>query len=331
MNRRTLTTSFVGLTLAASLTGCGLGASIVGVHDAPAERTDTAPLNVDGAGNVAARVLDAAVAARAAKGAEATTLQPTVLAAAALAQAQAATRIGAVASSDPLQKSSNPKVVAISRGKAWPRAILVGTLDEASKTQTLHVLMSTAPADPFKVYASVPMLPGTSVPAMGDLASGSPLVKATDKSGAPMAPEAALATYAGALNYPKPTASKEVTTADAYATALRTSAAGQVKSLGKLAYFSQRHTSVPQNIIAFRLADGGTVTFGQLTRLDVISTSKAAKELVIPASYSKLVGKTKATSSVSITSLENIIMVIPAKGAATAVGADEQLVSATAK
>jgi len=331
MNRRILTTSIAGLALSASLTGCGLGDSIVGLRDAPIERTDTAPLNVDGANSVASRVLDSATAARGAKGAAAAKAQAAVLSDAALAQAQAATKLGTVTASDPLQKTNNPQIVAVSRGKAWPRAILVGTLDEASKTQTLHVLVSTAAAVPFKVYASVPMLPGTSVPAMGDLSTGSPLVKATDKAGAPLTPAEALAAYAAGLNYPKPVASKAVTTADAYATALRTSTAAQVKSLGALATFTQAHTPVAKNTIAFRLADGGTVTFGQLDRRDVISTTPAAKELIIPATYSKLVGKTKASKNIVISSLENVIMVVPAKGAATTVGADEQIISATAQ
>lgn len=331
MTRRSVTTSVAALTAALALTGCGLGSAVVGVHDAPAERTDAAPLNVDGAENVAARVLDAAVAARGAKGDAAAKAQPTVLAGTALAQARAATKLGTVSGPDPLHKATDPQVVAISRGKKWPRAILVGTLDEASKTQTLHVLMSTAATDPFKVYASVPMLPGTSVPAMGDLASGATFVAPTDKAGAPLAPSEALAAYAASLNYPKPTANKAVGTADAYATALRTSAAAQVKSLGKLASLTQAHTPVTDGTLAFRLADGGTVTFGQLVRRDVISASKDAKELVIPGTYSKLVGKTKASKTITITSLESLVMVVPAKGAATTVGADEQMVSATAQ
>ena len=331
MNRRTLSTSLVALVSAAALTGCGVGDSLVGLHDAPAEQTNVAPLNVDGAEKVAARVLDAAVAARSATGAGAAKAQGAVLADAALAQAQAATKLGTVSASDPLQKATDPQVVAVSRGKAWPRAILVGTLDQASKTQTLHVLMSKAAADPFKVYASVPMLPGTSVPAIGDLAAGAPLVKATEKAGAPLTPAEALSAYAASLNYPKPTVHKAVTATDAYATALRTSAAAQVKSLGALASFGQVHTPVPATTVAFRLADGGTVTFGQLTRRDTITASAAAKELVIPATYSKLVGKAKASKNIVINSLENVVMVVPAKGAATTVGADEQMVSATAQ
>ncbi len=86
-----------------------------------------------------------------------------------------------------------------------------------------------------------------------------------------------------------------------------------------------------KNTLAFELADGGTVTFGQLTRRDVITASAGAKELVIPANYSKLVGKSKATKNIVINSLEQLVVVIPAKGVATTVGADEQLVSATAQ
>ncbi|KGN39603.1 hypothetical protein [Knoellia subterranea] len=332
MNRRTFTTSFVAFALAATLTGCGLGNSIVGVHDAPAERTDVAPLNIDGAENVAARVLDEAAAARGAKGADAAKAQSAVLAGAALTQAQAATKLGTVGNADPLQRASDPQVVSISRGKAWPRAILVGTLDEASKTQTLHVLMSTAAADPFKVYASVPMLPGTSVPAMDDLANGAPLVKPDDKTGAPLAPNQGLGAYAAALNYPKPVANAAVATKDAFATALQASTAGQVKALGALASFAQQHTLIPKETVAFRLKDGGSVVFGQLTRADTFTASAGAKELGIPATYAKLVGNKKTTpKKLQITSLENIVMVIPAKGAATVVAADEQLVSGTAQ
>lgn len=330
MNRRTVTTTLAGVLLASTLTGCGIGESIVGLHDAPAERKDVAPLNVDGAENVASRVLTEAAAARSAKGADAAKAQQAVLADAALTQAQVATKTGTASASDPLQKASDPQVVAISQGKAWPRAILVGTLDSASKTQTLHVLMSKAASDPFKVYASVPMLPGTSIPAMGDLAAGAPLAKPDDKAGAPVSPNEALAAYAAGLHYPKPVASKTVATKDAFATALRASTTAQVKSLGKLASFSQVHTPDPKKTLAFRLAGGGTVTFGQMSRKDGITAGAETKELNIPAKYQKLVGTSKATKTFAINSLESVVMVVPASGAATVVGADEQVVSGSA-
>ncbi|WP_404381492.1 hypothetical protein LL946_13560 [Knoellia locipacati] len=330
MNRRSITTSLVALVSAAALTGCGVGNAVVGVQDAPAERTDVAPLNVDGAEKVASRVLDAAVAARAAKGAAAAKAQGAVLADAALAQAQAATRLGTVAASDPLQRASDPQVVAVSRGKAWPRAILVGTLDQASKTQTLHVLMSKAAADPFKIYASVAMLPGTSVPAMGDLATGAPLVGSGSKGAMVATPAEALTAYGAALGHPKPTPSKVVSNRDAFATALRTSNAAQSKSLGALATLTAKHTITPRTI-SFQLADGGAVVFGQLNRQDVITAKPTAKVLGIPATYNKLVGKSTASKSLTINSLESLVMIVPTQGAATVVGADEQLVSASAK
>lgn len=329
MKRRSVTTSVVALAAAAALTGCGLASAVVGLHDAPVERTDAAPLNVDGAENVAARVLDAAVAARGAKGAAAAKAQPAVLAGSALTHARAVTKLGTVAASDPLQRPVDPQVVAISRGKQWPRAILVGTLDEASKTQTLHVLMSTAATDPFKVYASVPMLPGTSVPALGDFATGAPLVGAGSKGAMVATPQQALTAYAGALGHPTPAANKLVSNRDSFATALRASNAAQTKSLGALATLTQKHAVAP-GTLAFQLADGGALVFGQLTRQDVIAAKPTAKALGIPATYSKLVGKTTATKSLTINSLESLVMLVPTKGAATVVGADEQLVSATA-
>ena len=52
MTRRTLTTTIAAAALVAGLTGCGVGSAVVGLHDAPAERKDVAPLNVDGAETV---------------------------------------------------------------------------------------------------------------------------------------------------------------------------------------------------------------------------------------------------------------------------------------
>lgn len=237
-----------------------------------------------------------------------------------------------MAASDPLQSKSDPQVVAVSQGSKWPRAMLVGTLDEASRTQTLHVLMSKAASDPFKVYASVPMLPGTSVPALGDLATGTPLVAPTDAAGAPLAPNQSLAAYAAALAYPKPVASKAVATKDAYATALRTSAAAQVKSLGKPGHLHPGAHAEPEvhHRLPSRRRRHGDLRPGS----PAATSSRRApppRSLVIPGTYSKLVGKTKAKKSLTITSLENVVMVVPAKGAATTVGADEQMVSATAE
>ncbi|PRY62874.1 hypothetical protein BCF74_10381 [Knoellia remsis] len=330
MTRRTLTTTIAAAALVAGLTGCGVGSAVVGLHDAPAERKDVAPLNVDGAETVAARVLASASAARSATGAGAAKAQSAVLAGSALSQAQAATKVGSAPKAAPLSKGADPQVIAISQGQQFPRAILAATLDEASKTQTLHVLLSGKATEPFKVYASVDMLAGTSVPALGDLAAGAPLAKPTDKAGGTLAPQAALAAYAAAINYPKPTANKAVATKDAYATRLRTTAEAQAKALNGLATLTQVHTLDPKSVIAFRLADGGTVTFGQLARKDTITATAKAKELKIPAKYSKLVGKTTATKNIVINNLESIVMVVPPKGAARTVAADEQVVSGSA-
>ena len=315
MRRRTLTTTLVALTAAVSLTGCGVGDSIVGLRDAPAERTDTAPLNVDGAEKVAARVLDAATAARGAAGAEAAKAQPTVLAGAALAQAQAATKLGAVSASDPLQQGQRPAGrrdlarlgVAARHARRHPRP---GQQDPDAARP--HVDGGRGPVQGLRVRPDAARHERA-----GD---GRPRRRRAARQARRQGRRAAVPDRGpGRLcrrrsttrsRWPPRPSRPRTPTPPRCAPRRRR----QVKALGALATFSQAHTPVPQHTIAFRLADGGTVTFGQLTRRDAITASPTAKELVIPANYSKLVGKTTATKNLVINSLENVVMVVPATG-----------------
>jgi hypothetical protein len=327
--------------LAALLTlgvaGCGLPAAVVGIHDAPREQPATAALDRQGAEAITIRVLDAAAKARGTTGAAAADAQAAVLTGTALASAQMAAAVAAKLGTPaaevtaPLERTEPPKVLAVSRGQQWPRAILASTLDAGQGRQYLHVLVSAAPEQPFKLAASVPMLAGATLPALGDLTAGAPLVAPDDKAGMVLAPSAALSAYAAALGYPTAKASALVATDDQFTTGLRATRTAQVNSLGALASLAQVHNPVPRELLSFRLADGGAVVFARLDRSDTITVKPAAKELVLPANYAKLVGAAKASSLVYLQGMEEIVLVIPATGKATVIGAAEQLSSGTAR
>lgn len=328
--RRTVLAALAGA-LALTTAGCGATDALVGLHPPPAEAAAAAPLDAEGATGIAARLMAAARAAAGVKGAKGDAARAAVLNGDALLLADAAAARGqAVATTAELSKPPEPTVLAQSRGRGWPRAILATTLDPATSTQVLHVMVSRTPTDPFRITASVSMFGGAELPALGSEQAGAPFVAPSDATGLVLSPEKALAAYAAALARPapkKPPASVSVD--DPFGAALAASAARQSKALGSLASLRQQHVALPKGTVAFRLADGGVVAFGMLQRTDTIAVRAGAKELVLPQRYAALVGKTKVTRSVSLKSLEPVVLVVPTAGDVTAIGAEELLVSGT--
>jgi hypothetical protein len=318
-----------GLAGALLLTGCGTSAAqdaLVGIRPAPAERTESAPLNPEGAAAIAARLVAAAEAPVEGDAKAAAASREKVLTGDALAVAQAEAARGTEPASTELAAPRPPTVVAQSAGRDWPRAILAATLDEDTNTQFLHVMLSEKPEQPFRIAASVPMFGGAELPALGDAADGAPLLDVETTDGLALAPKAAVAAYAAALAHPKPKATEAVSVDDPFSTGLRTTAAAQTKALGKLGTLTQVHTPALDGAVTFRLADGGAVTFGLMRRTDTIAVRPTAKELVLPAEYAKVTGKKKVTKRLTLNSLEPFIMVVPATGKAEVIGASELLV-----
>lgn len=318
---------------ALALTGCGTQDALVGLRPAPAEQTAAAPLDVDGATAVATRLLTAADAPAEGDAKAATAAREAVLMGDALtvANARAASKATTEVAATELAAVARPTVVAQSQGRDWPRAILATTLDERTNTQFLHVMLSEKPDAPFRITASVPMFAGAELPALGDSTKGAPLLDTAAANDLAVAPRDAVAAYAAALATPKPKTTEVVAVDDPFATALRTSAAAQAKSLGKLATLTQAHEPLLDEAVTFRLADGGAVTFGLMRRTDTVSLKAAAKEVVLPAEYAKVTGKAKATKSFTLSNLEPFVMVVPATGQAEVIGATELLASGKAR
>lgn len=316
--------------LALSLGACGLGDALVGLRPAPSESPRSAPLDVEAATAVAARVLGSADQARAATGPTAKAKRAEVLVGDALTLA---TLVRPAASSDtPLTAAPVPTVLAMSSGRSWPRAMLVGTLDEATATQSLHVLVSATAEEPYRLVSTAPMLPGATLPALGPVTDGAAFLTGVSKQTiGTLTPASAATAYAAALAVPRPAkVDKRVTVTDAFSGALLRSAAAQAKALGKLATLGQTHKAAAPTITGFRLADGGAVLFTLLTRTDAISVKAGAKEILLPAEYAKLTGKTKATKAVTLTSLEPVILLVSSTGAVSVIGAAEHLIAGKA-
>lgn len=314
---------------AIGLAGCGTTEALVGLHPAPTERTASAPLDTDGATAIATRLLaEAAAPVEAGEdGGKAALAKVFTGDALALAQARAARPAAKSTQAEALATTPVPTVVAQSQGRAWPRAILVATLDAAANTQYLHVLLSQEPDEPFRIAASVPMFAGAQLPAVGPEPAGAPLLDVKASDGLPTSPEKAVGAYAAALAYPKPKDTTAVEVTDPFAQGLGRAAATQTKTLGKLASLAQTHEPRLENALTFRLADGGAVTFALMKRTDTISVKPTAKALVLPQEYAELIKKKTVAKQLVLNNLEAIVVVVPKDGVAEVIGASELLVS----
>lgn len=330
--RRTLAALALASSLA--LTGCGTVTNLAGVHPPPAETTTDAPISADMAQAIATRVLDGAVSTEGVQGAEGDTARAAVLTGTALDLAQARATIGAgKQDTNALAKPDAPKVLAVSRGTAFPRVLFTTTLDQNTRRQYLETFVSPDIATPYRLENRVAMLPGASLPAVGAVDAGTTILGPGDEAGLVMTPQAALEGYAASLALPNPAANDLVDSSDAYATALKAAQAAQVTGLGQLATYAQAHTAVPETLRVVQLADGSAVVLGRINRVDTITAAENTQELKVPESLQKFTGKATATKTITINAIESVALLVPAsgKGKVTLVGVVEQLTGGAAE
>lgn len=301
-----------------ALSGC---AGIAGVHDAPQETTDGPSISQSAGAEVTQRVLGEAAVVMDVTGKDADADRKRVLTGPALASAQARERVDQVEDGPgSLAPQAEARVLAVSRGTTWPRSILATS--RQGEEQLLHVLVADGPKTPYRLFATLPMAAGASIPAFAPPEDGV-VVKApkdvTEKDlGAARA-------WAQAVSFPAPEkAPTSVVLDDPFSSALRRNASAQQKSLGKLATYKVEH-AVGDDGIAFALADGGTLTVTGLTRKDTVTATNRAKELRMPTELADILGKSKITDRVTVNHLETVAFVTPAEGKTTVVAAAEQL------
>lgn len=328
--RRWIATRATSLTLGAglglgSLLGCGVPERVVGLRPAPTEQIGGAPFTQASAQSIATRVLAAAGLAFAAPDGR-NDDRGEVLSGPALRLAQVSNRFTTREAS--LTPRTAPQVLAISTGRAWPRRILATTV--VDDIQSLHVLIADSPTAPYKLWVSAPMLPGASIPALPPVSDGISTI--TTDAGLVASPARVLTAYCRLLDVPRTLKrSSYVTDDDAYAVALLRASAAQKKALGSLGTFTRTHRVVPDESVAFQLADGSALAFGQFTRTDQLAPTSKAKRLDLPADLAKLAGRKTVTDRLRLRWLMTTIMVIPADQPARVVGVGEQLRGISAK
>lgn len=319
-------TPFVGtmIALPVLLGGCGVGSSLAGIHDAPAEQTGGASISADTASTVSKRVIDDAVSVSRTSGAADDAERDKTLSGLALREVNAS-----VASKDRGSRAGEEvdglKVLAVSRGKDWPRAVLATS--QTKDVQYLHVLVSQAADQPYTLFADVPMAAGASVPALAPLEEGTP-VKLTKAPSQDVT--SAANSWAKGVAFPAAKkAPKDVSVSDGFSAALKKNAKKTDKELGALADYSQSQAVASGESVEFELADGGSLTFMPMTRTDTITATKKLKELKIKQPALKhVLDASTVKKSLTVKHVETIGFVTPAEGKSRVVAASDVLHSA---
>ncbi|XVX21400.1 hypothetical protein ACQP1U_05870 [Actinomycetota bacterium] len=337
MSARTMRAAAVLTVGALALTGCGVQQDaesyvrdeVIGIRPAPAEDASGGSMTEANAAKVAGAVLTAAEKAQAQTGPAGTKAREEVLTGSALTVANAhATITKAKAANAASRKgisAASPRVLSVSRGKAWPRAMFV-TTTASDKTQQLHLLRSDAVSDPWRIAATATMQPGTQVAAFDSLAEGTPMSGSDAKVA--VEPGVLLGEYAKGMAYPTPPATPHVETNDPFTTTVRKNAKGLADGLKDLATYTQVHAVEPKTTEVVPLKDGGAVVMGLLKRTDNITLTGKAQSLTPNKEFAALVDKDKLTKKAEVVTYETVLFTVPATGKAKLVGVDEQLVSA---
>jgi hypothetical protein len=313
-----------------SLTGCGAVHTVLGIHRAPTAEAASPPLTVARANSILTRVFTAAYQGDTTTGVAARAAQRTAYTGEGLRAVRARIRLASLrprVAQSPRLTPPQPRLLGISRGFGYPRVIVAQTVPSPGSLPILHLLTSPDAATPYRISASVTMMPLSTVRPFDALSQGSPLV--TDGNGLAVAPAALLSGYAAGMAFPARVPANPSFGADSFSTQLRTRAVGVAKAVATQATFSQVHRVVPRSVYAVRQASGDGLAFGVIERTDAFAVkSGQAINTIADKQFVLLSGKKQVTKWASRTTLELVAFTVPrSKGKATLVAASEQVVA----
>jgi hypothetical protein len=326
---RSMVVSVASVLMVTSVSACGATHVLLGIHQAPKQVATSAPVTVDQAKRILARVFTAAYLAQtttsAAEGAELRTAYTSE----ALLGASARVKLASVqppAATSPLL-APHPRLLAVSRGFGFPRFMVAQTVESEGALPVLHLLISPDAATPYRICLSAEMVPPATIQPFDPLTQGSPLV--TDGAGLAVAPATLLNLYAAQMAFPAKPVAKPPFAADSFFDQVTAGAVAGAKAVASQATFTQVHKVVPNSVYAVGQAGGGALVFGVLQRTDSFAV-KAGQRVNTTANkpFVLLTGKRLVSNAASISTLEFVVFAVPrSSGQATLVAAREQIVA----
>jgi len=326
LGRRFVTGLAAGL-LGASLTGC---AAVAGVSDAPTATVGGAVRSAQ-AQAIAAQVVGDSARAAAAPGPEGDALRASAYTGDALEAAKADARLTPTLSEETRDTRTltarAPAVLAVSRGPAYPRSMVVQATRARSGLPVLYLLMTPDVRTPYRIAASTPMLPSASVKAFDPVAQGS--TGLGDGSGLVIKPEELARLYAASLAFPAPAPEPDAPfAADSFATGLRASATSQNQGLGGIGTMTQQHEAKDITGGLRVKGEAGALVFAVLDRKDTV-LNKTQGTLTPSPQFTALTGLSTVRAEAHLQTLELVAFFVPDAGKAVVVGAEEHLYAAS--
>jgi hypothetical protein len=326
---RALAVSAVCVTMVTSVSGCGARDSLVGIHEAPKAKANTAPLTTDQAKKILTRSFTAAYLGETTTGPAAKTALRAAYTRDGLRGVSGRVKLASVQSpvAHSLLLTPHPKLLAVSRGFGYPRFIVAQTVASEGGLPVLHLLTSPDAATPYRIATSVEMVPPAHVNPFDPLGQGSPLV--TRGAGLVATPAKLMSLYAAQMAFPAKPVRKPPFVADSFSSQVRSGAAGVSKAVAVQAKFAQVHKVSPGSVHGVGQPDGGALVFGVIERTDSF-TVKQGQNIKTSANkaFVLLSGKKSIHRSAAITTLEFVVFAVPASGGpATLVAAREQIVA----
>ena len=321
----------------ASVPGWGVTHSLLGIHKAPPAKTTSAPLTVEAAKSILARVFTAAYLGETSTGSASGDRLRTAYTGQGLRGVDGRVKLASVqpAATTSALLAPQPKLLAVSRGFGFPRFIIAQTVPSEGGLPVLHLLVSPDPATPYRISMSAEMVPPATVAPFDRLASGSPLVanstgpQVTLSAGLAVAPATLLQQYGAQMAFPAKAISKPPFAADPFAGQLQAGAAGVAAAVATQATFTQVHKVMPNSVYAVRVANGDALVFGVLERTDSFSVKTGESvDTAANKAFVLLTGKKLISTSGSMTTLEFVVFTVPkSSGQAKLIAAREQIVA----
>jgi len=322
--------TIAGVVISLSVSGCGAGRAALGIREPPKANPALAPITIAQAKSILTRDFTAVQQGGATTGAAAQAAHSTAYMGEALRAANAQVRLASVqplSVESPVLTPLQPRLLAVSRGFGFPRAMVAQTVAAEGSLPVLHLLMSPDASTPYRISMSATMLPSSTVEPFGPLAQGSPLL--TNGAGLVVSGTELLGAYAAGMAFPAKAVTNPPFVADDFATQVRAKAAAVGNAVASQASFSQVHKVIPGSIYAVRQANGDALVFGVIERTDSFEVKQGqAVNTAGNREFVVLTGKNQITRSATITRLEFVVFEVPqSEGRAILVAASEQVVA----
>lgn len=207
---------------------------------------------------------------------------------------------------------AQPSRVVVTAGRSFPRTVVAVWQPDGARTREAVLMKSTGVRTPFRVATRVGLLPGEVLPPTPANTRGASVL-ADDVGGLVATPRQAVADLAALLQ--TGTSPGTPFASSVVVSEVRSKAAAQARDVTKVATFTQRHTARDDGTTVIRTADGGAVVFAAINRTDLFTVRKGAGVITPPPAYRALAAGLKTiTRSATVTTVETVVLVVPARG-----------------